>query len=218
MLGHNNVRRSEEEEQSQFRGPPFIVTYTGKMFPYDRVTADCIDIRDIGHALSHLCRFTGHTSMFYSVAQHSLLVSEKMQGGPEAKLAGLLHDATEAYTNDLSTPLKKYMNKRAGGYGPYVELQDSITTTILSKWKVKYVPSEIQLYDSAACVFEAEGFMGLSQEELEKYSFPAHLRGLWQPWDPKEFAGKNSDREFGEVEALFLERFEELMSELGRYA
>ena len=215
MLGHNDVRRSEEEEQSQFRGPPFIVTYTGKVFPYDHITPDCIDIRDIAHALSHLCRFTGHTNMFYSVAQHSLLVAEKMQGGAAEKLAGLLHDAAEAYTNDLASPLKRYMSEGVCGCNIYADLQDGITAMIYNKWGVKYVPSEVRLYDAAACVFEAEGFMGLSPDDLAKYRYPTHLRELWQPWDPKEFAGKNSDREFGEVEASFLDQFEAL--KLGRY-
>jgi uncharacterized protein len=63
--------------------------------------------RDISHALARICRFTGHVEDHYSVAQHSLHVAEKLP--PELFLAGLLHDAAEAYCQDVSAPLKAAM-------------------------------------------------------------------------------------------------------------
>ena len=214
MLGHEEIRQAEEP--GSWKGRPFIITYTGQVFPYDEITPDCLDIRDIAHSLSQLCRFTGHTNMFYSVAQHSLLVSERMTGGPADKLCGLLHDAAEAYTNDLASPLKRWMNDEECLGSVYSSLQDSITAMIYRKYGVTNVPSSVRLYDSAACVFEAQAFMGLEPAELEKYEFPTHLLGLWQPWNPYAYGGQHSDREQGEVETRFLERFEELMNLLGR--
>ena len=100
------------------------------------------DIRslDIAHALSHLCRWTGHTSCFYSVAQHCILVSENVP--IEHALSALLHDATEAYVGDMASPLKsifpQYQHVEtivwhaiAERYGLPVVLDDSIKTADL---------------------------------------------------------------------------------------
>lgn len=211
MLEAKHIKEAESE--GNWKGSPFIITYTGKKFHYVDIKPDSIDIRDIAHSLSHLCRYTGHTNMFYSVAQHSLLVSEKMPGGAAKKLVGLLHDAAEAYTNDLASPLKRFMNLNHGYYG---DLQDQITSIIYNKYGIKFIPSDVRLYDNAACLFEAEGLLGLTQEQLARYSFPTHLRELWYPWDPFQFAGQVVDQDFGRVETLFLERFENLMDNLGR--
>lgn len=82
--------------------PSYIVTYTGKkVYPLDP-DPDTLCIEDIAHALSNICRFTGHVKTFYSVAQHSVLVSN-FCGLP---IHGLLHDASEAYLADVASTIK----------------------------------------------------------------------------------------------------------------
>jgi hypothetical protein len=86
-----------------------MLTRSGKWFDPFYPSIENIDITDIGHALSNICRFAGHTSEFYSVAQHSVYVAQtlRMRGGtPIERLAALLHDAPEAYLIDLPTPIK----------------------------------------------------------------------------------------------------------------
>lgn len=64
-----------------------------------------VDIRDIAHGLSMQCRYNGQCSRFYSVAEHSVAVAAHCP--PELRLAGLLHDAAEAYCGDIARPIKE---------------------------------------------------------------------------------------------------------------
>lgn len=83
----------------------WIQTYTGVKFDLLDPQPDMVRIEDIAHALSGLPRFTAHTRKTYTVAQHSWLVADLLPD--EHKLDGLMHDASEAYVNDLATPLKR---------------------------------------------------------------------------------------------------------------
>lgn len=83
----------------------WMMTYTGrKFYPLDPRPED-IDLRDIAWALAHQCRYNGHCAFFYSVAEHSVLMSKTFEGAPLARQA-LLHDAAEAYIGDMIRPLK----------------------------------------------------------------------------------------------------------------
>lgn len=80
-------------------------SYTRRRFyPADARPKD-VDVRDIAHSLSLTNRFGGHTEVGYSVAQHSVLVSQVCK--PEHALIGLMHDAPEAYVGDLMRAVKK---------------------------------------------------------------------------------------------------------------
>jgi hypothetical protein len=75
-----------------------------------------LDIASVAHALAQINRFTGHASRPYSVAEHSLLVSEiiaQAGGGILAQLAGLMHDAHEIICGDCTSPMKAEMRQLA---------------------------------------------------------------------------------------------------------
>jgi len=81
----------------------WMETYTGKKIYVDNPNPEDICIEDIAHALSLQCRFNGHCRQFYSIAEHSVLVSQYCYS---YKLEGLLHDAAEAYIGDMVRPIK----------------------------------------------------------------------------------------------------------------
>ena len=86
-----------------------IQTYSGGFVDPLAPDPSSIEAADIAHALAHHCRFGGHSRVFYSVAQHSCLVTDAVEARTadvELALAALLHDATEAYLGDLPHPLK----------------------------------------------------------------------------------------------------------------
>lgn len=80
-----------------------IRTVSGRYINVFEPTPEMICIEDIAHALSMQPRFGGHLPTFYSVAQHSVLVSELVDS---AKLTALMHDASEAYLLDVPRPIK----------------------------------------------------------------------------------------------------------------
>lgn len=90
---------------SKVRKGDWIQTYSGIQFwPLDPRPEEIV-LEDIAHALSNLCRFGGHCLKFYSVAQHSLHVAQQ-----SLPIAGLLHDATEAYLIDVPRPIKRNLD------------------------------------------------------------------------------------------------------------
>ena len=82
----------------------YITLLNGTEMSLDSPSSEVMDIKTMAHSLSNLCRFIGHTKKFYSVAQHSVLVSHLVP--PAFAFEGLMHDAAEAFCGDISSPIK----------------------------------------------------------------------------------------------------------------
>jgi len=171
----------------------WMQTYTGRrFFPLDP-RPDEIDPIDIAHALSLLCRYGGHVDRFYSVSEHSVLMSEAV--APEHALAALLHDATEAYVVDVPRPLKRQLPG-------YREIEASVWTAIcLAFGLAGDLPAEVKDADNRILLTERNALMsrtrhawpsvdgleplpvtitGWSPEVAETW-FSARLAELWRP-------------------------------------
>lgn len=128
-----------------------IRTYTGLYMNVFEPTPDMICIVDISHALSHQCRFGGHISKFYSVAQHSVLcetcVCEKY------KMEALLHDASEAYLMDIPTPIKARLNN-------YKEIENRLMKAISEKFNFQFpIPDAVKETDKKMLELEWEALI-----------------------------------------------------------
>ena len=163
----------------------WIPTFTGRAFrPLDPRFED-INIVDIGHSLSMINRFLGHTPWPYSVAQHSVLMTKyarEMGNGKLVQRACLLHDASEAFICDLVSPVKKEMPT-------YVLHETRLDNMIQSKFfsgvpvtEVKKAFSISRKYDLRILKTEAELFFPNPPEpwNLEDIvSLPVTI----EPWD-----------------------------------
>jgi hypothetical protein len=81
-----------------------------RFWPLDPRPED-LDLESIAHALGMVCRYGGHVDRFYSVAEHSVLLSDwfKGQGDLIGAARALFHDSAEAIVGDMVRPLKRSM-------------------------------------------------------------------------------------------------------------
>lgn len=137
----------------------WIETYTGKKLFFLNPHPDDIVIDDIAHALSNQCRFSGHCKEFYSVAEHSVYVSKLLES--KYKLAGLFHDAAEAYICDIPRPLKALLPE-------YMEVEDILMQSISDKFEFEYpLYKEVKWADIAQLQVEADHLMRSRGREYE---------------------------------------------------
>lgn len=117
-----------------------------KFFDFKKPEEYEYDIREIAHALSNLCRYTGHVRRFYSVAEHSVLVSKLVP--KEYALEGLLHDASEAFCGDVSKPLKTLLPA-------YERIEEGVQAAICSSFGLCHpFPVEVHTADKEAYLAE----------------------------------------------------------------
>ena len=108
----------------------YITTYGKIHFTPAEPKSEDINIRDIAHALSLMCRANGHFERFFSVAQHSIncAIEAKARGhSKRVQLACLLHDASEAYISDVTRPVKQLLAE-------YITIEKRLQAVIYEKY------------------------------------------------------------------------------------
>ena len=132
----------------------YITTVTGKHFDPLNPVENLIDVYDIAHALSLICRANGHFTRFYSVAQHSLACAREAAArkySDAVVLGCLLHDASEAYLSDVTRPIKEQLPR-------YLEAEEKLQDLIWEHFIRRPLTPE-----EKALVFEIDDVM-LSME------------------------------------------------------
>lgn len=129
---------------------------------------DHIDIEHISISLSNICRFNGQIKKFLSVAQHccTCVKLAKNDGIKDEKilLSILLHDAAEAYTGDIITPIKQFLGPK------YKRIEKSLDKAISKKFNVNFKKYHdiIKKYDSQA--YEIEKYLKSSSKFMDCWS------------------------------------------------
>lgn len=179
----------------------WIMTASGvAFFPFAPRPED-IRIHDIAHHLSNCCRFTGAVRTFYSVAQHSVLISDLLRGCPEftsaagairAGLYGLLHDAAEAYLVDLPRPIKRSPDLQA-----YRTAEASLQRAIYTRFGLDpgAEPALVKLFDRRLLRTEQRDLMPPPTLDEDRTDVPPFDEiTVADPWSPARARDEFLDR------------------------
>ncbi len=181
-----------------------MLTVSGRDFMPMQIMPDEVRITDIAHALSLICRFGGHTLEHYSIAQHSLLVQrilKEMNASPEIQLAGLMHDAHEAYVGDIPTPIKAAIGHC------WQHLEEQASWAVLSACGLERISNECKN------VIKTADLIALATERRDLIRFDANCNFAWDildgvsPFHEPATSGSWSPQWW---ENLFLDQFMEL--------
>ena len=144
----------------------FITTYTGVRFTPLNPDIYQINIEDIAHSLSLICRGYGHQATFYSVAQHGLNLAKEAKARRYSKrvqLACLLCYGSVAYLPEIVRPVKNRLST-------YIELEEDIQELIYARFlngellgEEKFLVREIA---DVMSVWEAKKLMNKEVEKL----------------------------------------------------
>jgi hypothetical protein len=177
---------------------PYLQTVSGRWVnPFDP-DPDQLDAGDIARALANQCRFGGHSRVFYSVAQHSVIVSrlvEERGGDVEEVFAALMHDASEAYLGDMPHPL----NHRSPLGAAFRETEAPLEQAIRDRFGIKPGVAEIKHADRALLATERRAF------SAETWHWP-ELEGVepldleLSAWSPEQAADEFAER-YAELQA-----------------
>ena len=185
---------------------PYVLTRSGKRFYLLDPRPEDVCIEDIASALAKQCRYNGHCEGFYSVAEHSVLVS--LLAPPRLALEALLHDAAEAYIGDIVAPLKRAMGRAMGFQFAFIEQR--IMRVIGTGLGVRGLEhradrAEVKAADLVAGATEARALMGVDD--------PAGTDG-WPSCEPSD-AVEILRLDPGEARVAFLARYHELTGAMG---
>jgi uncharacterized protein len=177
---------------------PYLQTVSGRWVnPFDP-DPEQLDSGDIARALANQCRFGGHCRVFYSVAQHSVIVShlvEERGGDSDEAFAALMHDATEAYLGDMPHPLKH----RSPLGAAFKQAEDHLERALRDRFGIKPDVPAIKAADRALLATERRAF------SAETWHWP-ELQGVeplaleLRAWSPDE-AAEAFTRRYAELDA-----------------
>lgn len=154
-----------------------VHTKSGRAFDVVKIDPDAIDIEDIAWSLAHQCRYNGHVTRFYSVAEHSYKGAILAAAyGWAVQRAFLLHDAAEAYIGDIIAPIKNHPAVKERLIG----IEAPLLSAIYRKFDVEPVSGSVALIDRRMCAIEVSQLVTtpLTGDWPDEVREPAPFHGL----------------------------------------
>lgn len=177
----------------------FVFSVSGRAISLFDPQPDSFDITDIAHALAMQPRFNGNTRSHYSVAQHSVLVSELVPA--DCALAALLHDASEASLGDIVSPVKRVLR----------ELFAPIEARVMAAIHERFgLPRELP--EAMAAAVHLADMRMLAAEKAQLLDFDAGHWPVLAGIEPAPFVIAPMSNT--EAKAYFLARFDQLTQPL----
>lgn len=177
-INEDGVVKSADGKDSYF------AVASGKLISVLNPKPEDIDINTIAHSLAKQCRFNGHCSRLYTVAEHSVLgaaLAYEHYGEDVAK-EFLLHDATEAYLGDMIRPLKRLIPA-------FSEIEQGFWKAISERFNLPYVHSEaVHDIDNIMVTWEKRDLMPNSGHwpglpDITPYNLPDISKAVTYDWD-----------------------------------
>lgn len=171
-----------------------VETFSGRYVDTGNPSPESICIEDIAHALSSICRFGGHSLRFYSVAEHAVFVSRRIESegyNSGVVMQGLHHDDAEAYLGDIPRPLKALLQPI---YGLLSKQMDEAISVSLGLSNHAEYASLVKEADNFALLVEANHLMlshginweGSDMVEVGAPPTPDYWLGGLKPWKAEE--------------------------------
>lgn len=210
-------------ESTDLRVGDWMQTYTGKAFWILDPRPEDVCIEDIAHHLAAIGRFNGASKVFYSVGQHSLNVANivglqavRFGTGEGTTLtetsallrdsrlyvALLMHDAHEAYTQDIIRPHKNNL--------PQIkQICEDVQNVI---WQVFGLLDFVQSVEVQEIIRTADARMLAT----ERRDLMAPGKFEWHLGEPYADFHIKPSKSIADVESAFLKLFEGLMRDIVR--
>ncbi|WP_406698585.1 phosphohydrolase [Singulisphaera sp. Ch08] len=203
MNATETIPDAPSEPWGQARVGDWIQTRSGVKFHLLDPRPKDFVISDIAHALANTCRFAGHVSKFYSVAEHSVrvarFVAERTDYRPkwpefgatirpsprilrpgDYVYAALMHDASESYLGDVPRPIKHLPE-----FAIYRETEDYLMLCLAVVFRFENpLPAIVKVADNTLMATEARDLMWpVTKNWHLKYDL---LPGRIRPWSPRK--------------------------------
>lgn len=155
----NSLMKEDEEKYARFMGYPLDVPCQGVSFDLFDPDPNLFSLEHIAKCLGAIVRYLGGTKQPISVAEHCMMVAQLLREegyDTNIQLAGLLHDASEAYLGDICKPLKDFLKKECSGFK---DLFNTWDTAVYKRFGVNIVgnlEAIVKQADIKACTIELQ--------------------------------------------------------------